>query len=195
MTKTIYLERNSKGFEGDEFVAKEFEKLIDQFNIHVVIELGSFLGFTAKRLSQMVKEVYTVELRKDYFLHAKENLKDCANVKISNFDSVAILPNLLKVNQNKNILIFIDSHWAKVCPLLQELDIIQKSGLKPVIVIHDFKVPNRPELKYCTYDGQDFTFEYIQSRIESIYGKDAFDYHYNGESTGAMCGLIYVYPK
>jgi len=194
MTQEEYLARNAKGFEGDEFVGVELKKLIDKFNVELVIELGSYRGYTARRLAEMAKEVITVEIVENSYKEVIKNISDVPNLSAIHSSSVDALPILLDGNKEKSILLFIDSHWEQYCPLLEELEIIAKSGVKPVLAIHDWKVPNRPELGYDSYNGQDFTFEWIKSRVDAIYGEGNYNYHFNGESEGAMRGVIYVYP-
>ena len=194
MTHEEYLERNSKGFEGDNFVAKDVKKLIDSNNIDLVIELGSYLGFTAKRLATMAEQVITVEINEDSFGEVCKNIAELHNVYAINSSSIEALPNLLEANRDKNIFIYVDSHWLDYCPLQEELNIIARSGLKPVLAIHDWKVPNRPELGYDSYNGQDFTYEWIKVLLDSIYGVDGYRYYYNDEAEGAMRGLIYIEP-
>lgn len=93
-------------------------------------------------------------------------------------------------------LIFLDAHWYKN-PLLSELHAIATHGIKPVIAIHDFKVPDHPELGYDVYAKQNITYDfaYIKESIENIYGKDGYEYHYNSEATGDKRGCIFIYPK
>ncbi len=191
-----YIERNLKGFEADSFIKAEIEKLRDRFRVKTVIETGTYLGGTTKVLSTMFEEVYTCEINDGNFKKSNEYLRDIDNVILVNQSSPKFLDDLLQIlTASSNIkLFFLDAHWSNDCPLLDELSCIAKHKLKPVIVIHDWKVPDRPDLGYDSYNGQDFTFEWIQSHLELIYGKEGFKYHYNDQAEGAKRGVIYIYP-
>ncbi len=191
-----YIERNLKGFEADSFIKSEIEKLRDRFRIKTAIETGTYLGGTTKVLSTMFDEVYTCELDEENFKKANDYLRDIDNVILVKQSSPKFLDDLLQIlTASSNIkLFFLDAHWSNDCPLLDELSCIAKHKLKPVIVIHDWKVPDRPDLGFDSYNGQDFTFEWIESHLELIYGRDGFKYHYNDQAEGAKRGVIYIYP-
>lgn len=188
-----YLDRNALGYEGDEFVHHEIKKLVDKFKVDFIIETGTFLGATTKRLSEFCK-VETFEVVAENYNKSVVNCKGFDSIKLNLKDSVNGLKDLIPLKKDKSILFFLDAHWWDACPLLDELKVIAENGIKPVIVIHDWKVPNRPDLGFDSYKGQDFTFEWIEQSIKKIYGKD-FSYHYNNEASGAKRGLIYIYPN
>jgi len=91
--------------------------------------------------------------------------------------------------------IFLDAHWGSHCPLKEELEQIRRAGIKPVIAIHDFVVPNHTELGYDEINGQPFTYEWLKEDIDSVYGEDGYNVHYNSEAEGAKRGIIYIVPK
>lgn len=193
-----YIERNLKGFEGDSFIKAEIQKLIDKFEITRIIETGTYLGGTTRQFAQMVKTVTTIELNDEHFNKASENLKECKNVFIHKGSSPeflkAFLAGKFASGIDDNLLFFLDAHWGNYCPLLDELKIIAEFKLKPVIVIHDFKVPNRPDLGFDSYNGQDLDYNYIHASLMAIYGEKDFNFHYNTEAEGAKRGVIYIYP-
>lgn len=194
-----YIDRNLKGFEGDSFVKRNFELFRDKFNIDTVIETGTYLGGTTKVLSEMFRWVLTFELNREYFKQSGEYLKGVKNVSTLNLDSGLYLTELLsqmkpQLQEGETLLFFLDAHWEKSCPLLAELKAIADNGIKPVIIIHDWKVPNRPDLGFDSYNGQDFTFDWIEKSIDAIYGIGKYGYHYNDQAEGAMRGVIYIYP-
>lgn len=198
MKSQAYEQRNLMGFEGDEFIASKVKELIDQFNINWVIETGTYLGGTTKRLASMCEMVSTTEINDGFYLRAKNYLRDIENVTMFYGDSVAVLPQILKVTLDKNILFFLDDHWEKNLPLLAELEIINEFRGKHgniLIAIHDFKVPGRPDLGFDTYGNVSLEWEYIKDGIEKIYGKDGYNIEYNDQASGAMRGIIYITAK
>ena len=193
-------------FNGDTFVQAEFLKLKDKFNIDRVIETGSCLYSTTKWLGENFESVKTIEINEDYSKYGIHKVKDMPNVTaIVGVSSVEWLNQVASVYESNPYIIhnflhlfFLDAHWEENCPLLEELEAISKlrTTQKPVIVIHDFKVPNQ-NLGYDTYNGQPFELDWIKSKLEMIYGVDGYDYYYNSEETSTEIkrGLIYITPK
>ena len=181
-----YEEQNAKGYEGDEYVHKEITKLVERFEIKTIIETGTYKGHTTKRLSE-IAYVISFEKNPENYREAKSNYPD---LNIINIDSVS---GLLITLPTPNTLFFLDAHW-KGTPLIEELETIREYKLKPVIVIHDFKVPGRDDLGFDSYAGQDYTWEWIKPSIEAIYGED-YEFYYNDKAEGAKRGLIYITPK
>lgn len=192
MTQEEYTAQNDKGFEGDEILAMKFQEIIKRLGIETVIETGTYKGATTARLSKMVSQVITIESNLDYAPEINERLKDRQNVTIRWGSSVDELGNAINESGRENILFFLDAHW-KGTPLLRELEIIKNKGLKPVISIHDFKVPNHPELGFDSYNRQDYEWEWIKASIEAIYGNH-YKIEYNSEAIGAKRGCIFIYP-
>lgn len=192
MTKD-YETRNLKGFEGDEIMAGRIKELIKQYGINLVIEGGTYLGGTTRRFAMMCDEVLTIEVNEAYYIRAMETLKPCHNTEMFLGSTLEFLPVLLDICKKKNILFFSDAHWESHNPMLEELDIIAKSGLKPVIAIHDFKVPGHPELGFDTYKDIVYEWEWIRTSVEKIYG-DKFTLEYNSKAEGAMRGILYILP-
>ena len=189
-----YLDRNAKGYEGDEFIYIELKKLVDKFKINQIIETGTFLGGTTKRLAELA-DVITIEIVNDNYLKAKQNFDGVKNILALWGNSVDVLKNNLKLYSHESLLFFLDAHWEQYCPLIDELKTIADHGIKPVIAIHDWKVPGRPDLGFDSYKGQDFTFEWIKDSLDNIYGVDGYSYHYNDQAEGAKRGVIYIYPN
>lgn len=199
MTQAEYIQQNAKGYEGDEFIGQEIAKLVEQFGVNQIIETGTYRGATTKRLAEYAP-VHTVEIDEQNFRFASHDFKNRKGKRLKKItaehgNSVKALTNLLPTVKDKSILCFLDAHWLDYCPLKDELKVISENGIKPVIVIHDWKVPGRPDLGYDSYKGQDYTFEWIEEDLKAIYGEGGFSYHYNREAEGAKRGVIYIYPK
>lgn len=184
---------DQKPFEGDIFIPKELIKLRDKFNIVNCVETGTQYGTSTKEFCKIFKTVNTIEADQRYFDLAKENIKGIKNVTQWLGSSESILG---KVDLRKPTLFYLDAHGCEIggCPLKDELFIIYQMNLETVcIAIHDFKVPEHPELGFDTYDFE-LKLEEIVTFLQLIY-PNGFDYHYNSEATGAMRGIIYIYPK
>lgn len=196
MTTQDYLNQNALGYEGDSYIHLELEKLCKKFKIKTIIETGAFRGATTKRLSNLAESVSTIEINPDNFEYSTIELATFRNVTLFEGDSAIILPFVLEdIHRDTPILFFLDAHWESHNPLLEELETIADYKLKPVIVIHDFKVPGRNDLGFDSYAGQDYDFNWIKESIDRIYGVNGYDYHYNDQAEGAKRGVIYIYQK
>jgi hypothetical protein len=180
---------------GDAFACEEFLKLKDKFNISTLVELGSCVFGSTKWFAENFEQVITVEINEQFRNIGLQRAVGLKNIVSFLGDSVTLLNTMLS-GCGDDTLIFIDSHWQTL-PLLKELEIIKESGLKPCIVVHDCFVPNEPELGYDAYEGVDISFATMQPYLDSIYGADGYDYHYNTDETATEVkrGIIYIYPK
>lgn len=154
----------------DKFLLSELYNLIDKFNIKKIIETGSYKGWSTSILSKTGLIIESIELNKDYFDEAKEKNK-FDNVTFFLGPSEIILENILYQEQ-KNLLFFLDAHWGEHWPLLDELNIISRKKIKPVIIIHDFFVPDQngnPKFGFDQYQNQKLDYEYVKQNIEKIY--------------------------
>lgn len=196
-------------FNGDKFAQERFLELADRYNCELAIETGTALGGTARFLYENFKKVCTIEINEDF--------QNDAIKHVGSYDENGIIPekidfilgdsgkeinNYLKyindIGYNGNIIYFLDSHWLSYCPLIDELDAIIKyrKGKGDVIVIHDFKVPNT-NLGFDKYNDQPFTFDWIESKVNEIYGKGNYVLSYNSDekSEGAKRGICYLEPN
>lgn len=191
----ILMPYQAQALNGDHYACKEFLKLRDMHNIKTLVELGSCVFGSTKWFAENFEKVITVEINEQFRQIGLQRAAACTNIVSYLGDSVDNLPIMLEGCDDKT-LIFIDSHWQEL-PLLKELEIIKESGLKPYIVVHDCFVPNEANLGYDTYAGVDISFATMQPYLDSIYGADGYDYHYNTDETATEVkrGIIYIYPK
>ena len=187
-------------FNGDTFLEQRFIELRDKHGIKTAIELGTCLGGTAAWYAKNFDKVYTTEINPTFFQIAKEFLhqtlshEDYAKIEFYLSDTVVVLSDILSHVKGEIPIITCDDHWLANNPLLEELAIIAASGIKPVIMIHDFKVPDHPELGFDSYGGQDYEWSWVEKSIEAIYGKDGYTKTYNSEASGAMRGVVVIEP-
>lgn len=185
-----------KAFNTDENLAKRFLHFKEKYKIKVAIETGTYHGDTTTWLAENFDKVYTVEYNERYLEVAKNNMKGYSNINSYLGTSTDYLKEFLLESKEDNIIVFLDAHWY-ANPVLVELDRIKESGLKPVIAIHDFKVPSRPDLGYDLYPEQGIVYEWewIREKIEGIYGIDGYNMEYNTYSDNNMRGCIFLMPK
>jgi SAM-dependent methyltransferase len=112
-----------------------------------VIEIGSFKGVTAKRLSYLFDQVITVEI--DKALHA-EAVARCArrkNIELLIGDGSDLLPQIAK--RVDNAVLFLDGHFSggstgmgvEPEPVLKELDLVACNLENfSAVVVDDFRL-------------------------------------------------------
>jgi len=182
-------------FNEDPVIEKEFLILKETHGIKTVVETGTYCGVTAAWLAEHFEHVKTVEISEQYHGIAIKRLEGMNNVTCTLGNSKTFLEEILPDKQLQPFMFFLDAHWYHHCPLLQELDAIAAAKIKPVIAIHDFKVPQNSELGYDTYKGQDFDLQFITAKIQNIYGRNGYSFYYNMRAKGAKRGIIYIFPK
>jgi hypothetical protein len=188
-------EQMTTPFSGDKYLAETFLTLRDLFNIKTVIETGTYKGATTLWLNEHFEDVHTTEIDERLYNELRQTFKG-TNIKLWCAGSEEALPEILAYINDKQPLIFIDAHWYNN-PVLAELKAIAEAGIKPIIAIHDFKVPNRPDLGYDIYPNQKIVYEWqwIEKHVEAIYGKDGYEYFYNEKAEGDMRGCVFIHPK
>lgn len=197
MNEPLLMQNQEGALNQDTFAQQEFINLKNKFGLKYAIETGTCLGYTTDFLCDNYEKVHTIEINENYLNFALKNrLNKRDNVLVYIGSSADTLLKMIKdLPEQENIFIFLDAHWGQHCPLKDELRQIKESGIKPVIAIHDFLVPNKPNLGFDSINGQPFTYEWLKNDFDAIYGETGYEYYYNSESTGANRGIIYLTPK
>lgn len=183
-----------KGALEDKFAFEEIKKLVKEFKIERIIETGTYLGWSTKKLCELGIKIDSIEIDKKYFDIVKESLVE-ENLKLHLGNSVEILEKIINENE-ENLLIFIDSHWYDL-PILEELKVFESKKIKPILVIHDFFVPDengKAKYGYDKYDNINLDFGLIQNNLEKIYDGE-FSYYYNTQIDCVDSGIIFITPK
>jgi hypothetical protein len=185
----------TRSFGGDIFIQNNFTNLVKKYNPDFIIETGTYTGFTTIFLASFNIPVITTEINKHKLEEAKKYLKYFSNINYLFGDSSTKLLENFNLLNNKKIIFFLDSHWLNDFSLERELQFIATLLVKPIILIHDFKVPEK-DYKYENYDGHDYDFIFYKPYIDKIYGIDNYEYYYNTESNiSKPVGIITILPK
>jgi hypothetical protein len=120
----------------------------NKFKCNIFIETGTYKGGTIEVMSNLFKNLYTIELSKMLYLTSKERLKALKNIKFLNGDSIAMLPKVLN-EVDQQAIIWLDGHYSggitakgiSECPVFGELEAIHKFGkdLKHIILVDDIR--------------------------------------------------------
>jgi hypothetical protein len=182
-------------FNGDHYVQAEFLKLRDQFKIKTAVETGTCLGSTTLWLSEHFKNVFTSEISEEYLRFALNRFEGKNNIRAFLGDSASALKDCILPHCGDDTIIFNDAHWGdSYCPLQDELKAIAERGIKPIIAIHDFQVPDHPELGYDCIGAQPFNYEWLKPCFDAIYGENGYNHYFNSLATEIKRGLIYLVP-
>lgn len=189
-------------FQDDPFLHAEVQNIVTNNRIRSVIETGTETGVTSNAFAKMpsVKLVVTIDIEKKF-----SDADLLSTVKFMEGDSRSVLARAIEYVSEPMLaptLFFLDAHTsnpADECPLRMELLHIlasvtaNPSRPRPVIVIHDCKVPDR-NFGYDTYQGQDVSWDMVADLIEDIYGEHRFSKRYNTVASGSCRGCLFVEP-
>lgn len=183
----------SNAFNGDNLLEDRITKLIKDKRVALVVETGTYHGVTTELFAKVAPQVMTVEVNPTYRELALTRLKAYRNVdsRLGNSPDVIQRMSLPETGQT---LFFLDAHWGHYWPLLDELRQIKLRDLKPLILIHDFKVPDHPELGYDVYGSNSCEWDYVRELVVDIYGVDRFVLTYPTEAKGSCRGWVLIEP-
>jgi len=180
----------------DEYLVLNFKKLIKKHDLKRLFETGTWNGISCGIASEYIDEVHTVEINRDLVRKARDRNRDNPSITVYEGSSPVIMNEVLQDNDTGWIF-FLDAHWHQDWPILEELEVIANKHLKPVIMIHDFYVPNGSggaRFRYDSYDGQDLDYGFIKKSLEKIYGPEGYTYYYSEEIGCVDSALIYIEP-
>jgi hypothetical protein len=126
-------------------IDKNFLKLLktDYKNYPIFVETGTYHGETIFEMDKYFKELHTIEIKKEFYNNTKSRYKG-NKIHFYLGDSAIMLKKFVPILNEKTIF-FLDGHWSagntgrgeKDCPLLEELNIINKNFKKEAIIIID----------------------------------------------------------
>jgi hypothetical protein len=113
----------------------EFNLLVVENNIDIIVETGTNIGDTTEFLAKLYpnKKIITCETNRVFFGLSKKRLEKYPNVEIYNVSSDYLLERL---DYSKNICFYLDAHWEEYWPLPDELKNIKKG----IIMTDDFYI-------------------------------------------------------
>ena len=153
---------------------EEYQK---KFDLKLLVETGTYLGDMVEAQRNHFENIYSVELSKKLFQRATKRFKVYSHINILNGDSGVVLNKLIQ-EIDKPALFWLDGHYsegitakgAKECPVLEELEAIQKSNFYHIILIDDARLFNGTR-DYPTLDEIKQIFE-KNNRVYSLTVKD-----------------------
>ena len=138
-------------------------------------------------------KIKTLELVKQYYNDAKKRLELNKNIEVINVSSDEFLNGFDK--GGLTTLYYLDAHWYDFNPLRNELKNIENiTDGKDIIIIDDFKVPNRDLAYDPTPEGGVICMDYIKDCLDW----NNWVYFYKNESDNfdtKATGQIYIIHK
>ena len=180
----------------DIYLMENFLLLKEKHKSVKFFETGTWHGETAEAVSRHISSVVTVEVNKGFYDIAAKKTNGLNNVKLVLGNSPDVIMESL-VNQEQGLIFFLDAHWENDWPLLRELSAIASKDIKPVIMIHDFYIPDGnggAKFHYDSYNGQPLDLSYVKRSLDDIYGEDNYTYFYSDKVENDS-GVLYVEPK
>lgn len=157
------------GFHGDAYLLNLINQLLKAS--YAFIETGANVGTTAGYVGRTFPDikVYSCEPDLTAFQAAVDYTKEIKNVRILNQPSPNFLYKLHRKHPElyqKTNLYWLDAHgYGFEWPLNDEVKFLTGALKSGFILIDDFRIPDRPEFKFCQYDGQVCEFEMIAPHL------------------------------
>lgn len=120
---------------------KDFQKTYQK---PLFIETGTWIGNMVNAVRNDFQQIYSIELKKSVFENASKKFSPFPHVHIIYGDSSKVLPELLST-LSQPCLFWLDAHYSGEktakgdleCPILGELEAIQKYPIKDNIILID----------------------------------------------------------
>lgn len=176
-------------FNGQAVRRRTFDFLVEKFNPGVIVETGTFLGFTTRCLAGYGLPTYTVEVSPRVRTAAASALADLENVTLIWGDSAEAVGKLAEEPGLDRPLAYLDAHWEKNVPLNAEVETLLSGSEEALIVIDDFHVPDDPGYGYDIYAGVPLSLDELSLPPEVTVAYPAVAAR---DETGARRGTAYI---
>lgn len=158
-------------------------KLRDQFMVTTFVETGCFRGINLKFWSYRFDNVIGVDKSEAYANTTRQRCNDRRQVSVYHNDSAAFLRSFVlayRAARRTDIpFLYLDAHFydpAERWVVKRELRELQGFP-QCIIAIHDFQVPNEPDLGHLIYDGEPLSFAVVRDDLAAI--NPDFSYYTN----------------
>src|SRR5262249_49737440 len=134
---------------------------------HRIVETGTFRGSTTAYFARHFKgPIDSVEVNPHFYYFARRRLKRMKTVTIVLADSPAFLKQsaLRAESAEERTLFYLDAHWLKHLPVVEELKLIFGHWRSAIVIIDDFEVPGDPGYEFDDYGpGQRLSLDLLES--------------------------------
>lgn len=182
------------GFNGDVIRTRIVADLFQAAGCTVFLETGTYRAATtilAKRLLNC--PVFSCELNLKSWLLAKIRCLPFSELSLILSDSRSFLRRMgAELGPQEIPFIYLDAHWYSDLPLQEELDHVASTWKRCVVLVDDYKVPDRPGFKFDRYGSDDLCVELFAMDPKKANGGVAtcFPDYDPALETGARCGYV-----
>jgi len=163
--------------------------LLNAFSPDAVVETGTFLGDTTSFFSGNLIPVYSIEVKRLFFLAARWRLKGHRDVTLVRGDSRDVLRRMARRPPFERPFVYLDAHWWHHLPLRIEVAQILSAWNESIILIDDFQVPHDPGYGFDAHDGVPLSLDYL-GLPDGVVG--AFPATPSHKETGGRRGALYI---
>ena len=177
----------------DIYLKEKIAEIIETYNISTIVETGTFEGKSTVEFAQLVPKVYAIELSDKFIKETSDRLKkhNVNNVTLVKANSPDGLRQIMPELDVERTLFFLDAHWNTYWPILDEIATIERN--KGIILIHDFMVPDHPELGYDSYKNQPLDYAFVKDALDAWSPDHRIEY--NSKAYFEVRGVAFVYSK
>ena len=133
-----------------------FEELLKKYRFACIIETGTHVGETTGYMAAKSNlPVYSSEINPNMYSLARMRLKNFSGIYLHKSDSREFIKELSdnpEMVRNETFF-YLDAHWRKDCPLVEEIEQIASRWEKFVIMVDDFQVPGDDGYGYDRYSA------------------------------------------
>jgi hypothetical protein len=176
-------------FNGQVLRLKTVRALIDSFEPDAFVETGTFIGSTTRFFLGNGAPVFTVEVKRLFWLLARLRLGWDRDVKVLRVDSRTALKRLAQQRLFARPLVYVDAHWWDDFPLDDELNLIFTSWEDAVAIVDDFQVEGDSGYAFDTYKGTALALSAVHVPDGVMLAGPAQS---SSEETGARRGALYL---
>jgi predicted O-methyltransferase YrrM len=177
----------------DTFLKQKFVDIIKEYDINTIVETGVHEGRSTLEFSHLVENVIGIDILEESISIAKNRIDNSnrTNVKLYVGNSPQVLSSIVDSIDAEHTIFFLDAHWESYWPINDEIKMLPKN--KGIIIVHDFLVPNHPELGFDAYNNQPFTYEFIKESLTNW--SNSHRVEYNTQANGSNRGVGFIYNK
>lgn len=178
----------------DTVLRHRIAEIVKERGIKVIVETGLDKGLSTIVFSRIAETVVGIDNHVQAVVDARVNLNkagvsNATTVLSSSPDALKALGPLLP----DETLYFLDAHWQQYWPILDEIRAV-RPGIG-VIVIHDMKVPDHPELGYDSYGGYDLDEGFIRDSLLAWSPTYRVEYNDRAEGVELKRGCGFFFPE
>lgn len=175
-------------FNGQRLRQEAVESLIANFKPDALIETGTFMGDTTRYLAENGLPVYATEIKLSFRMMTRLSVRNYSNVEVLPMDSRVAIK---KLNERRvaRPFAYLDAHWWKDLPLMEEIRLLTSLWNDAVIVIDDIQVPGDDGYLFDDFQGKAVSIELLELP-DSV--STAYPCPPSSKETGARSGTLYV---